>query len=221
MKLRRLSANSVWPSVLRKSRRRMNAAGQEMKRMGLSAKNMYVVPNNIVGQWKNIFSVMYPNAKLLCVAPKNFTPNKREKVLERIRDEEFDGIIILTDGFAPYPKEKPETERRLQMKTTKECPLLGKMPKRRTLPQLPDEFDKEYVVDVDTMTDRSFSLLRRSGYVILHRPYFAMCGSTHKKYTLNPHTKQGVNAAKVDSASISFCEFLELFENTDESRKDC
>lgn len=189
--------------------------------MGLSAKNMYVVPNNIVGQWKNIFSVMYPNAKLLCVAPKNFTPNKREKVLERIRDEEFDGIIILTDGFAPYPKEKPETERRLQMKTTKECPLLGKMPKRRTLPQLPDEFDKEYVVDVDTMTDRSFSLLRRSGYVILHRPYFAMCGSTHKKYTLNPHTKQGVNAAKVDSASISFCEFLELFENTDESRKDC
>lgn len=107
------------------------------------------------------------------------------------------------------------------MKTTKECPLLGKMPKRRILPQLPDEFNKEYVVDVDTMTDRSFSLLRRSGYVILHRPYFAMCGSTHKKYTLNPHTKQGVNAAKVDSASISFCEFLELFENTDESRKDC
>ena len=30
------------------------------------------------------------------------------------------------------------------MKTTKECPLLGKMPKRRILPQLPDEFDKEY-----------------------------------------------------------------------------
>ena len=75
------------------------------------------------------------------------------------------------------------------MKTTKECPLLGKMPKRRTLPQLPDEFDKEYVVDVDTMTDRSFSLLRRSGYVILHRPYFAMCGSTHKKES--PHKTRG------------------------------
>lgn len=64
------------------------------------------------------------------------------------------------------------------MKTTKECPLLGKMPKRRILPQLPDEFDKEYVVDVDTMTDRSFSLLRRSGYVILHRPYF-LCVVQH------------------------------------------
>ena len=33
----------------------MIAAGQEMKRMGLSTKNMYVVPNNIVGQWENIF----------------------------------------------------------------------------------------------------------------------------------------------------------------------
>ena len=95
------------------------------------------------------------------------------------------------------------------------------MLERKTLPQLPDEFDKEYVVDVDTMTDRSFSLLRRSGYVILHRPYFAMCGSTHKKYTLNPHTKQGVDAAEAGRAAISFCEFLELFENTDENRKNC
>ncbi len=64
----------------------MIAAGQEMKRMGLSTKNMYVVPNNIVGQWKNIFSVMYPNANLLCVDSKTFTPNKREEILARIRD---------------------------------------------------------------------------------------------------------------------------------------
>lgn len=106
------------------------------------------------------------------------------------------------------------------METTKECSLIEKMLEIKTLPQLPDEFDKEYVVDVDTMTERSFSLLRRSGYVILHRPYFAMCGSTHKKYTLNPHTKQGVDAAEADHASISFCEFLELFENAEENRKN-
>lgn len=84
----------------------MIAAGQEIKRMGLSAKNMYVVPNNIVGQWKKIFLVMYPNAKLLCVDPKNFTPNKREKVLERIRDEEFDGIIIAYSCFEQIPLSK-------------------------------------------------------------------------------------------------------------------
>lgn len=84
----------------------MIAAGQEMKRMRLSAKNMYVVPNNIVGQWENIFSLMYPNAKLLCVDPKNFTPNKRESVLERIRDEDFDGIIIAYSCFEQIPLSK-------------------------------------------------------------------------------------------------------------------
>lgn len=84
----------------------MIAAGQEMKRMGLSTKNMYVVPNNIVGQWKNIFSSMYPNAKLLCVDPKSFVPNKREVVLERIRDEDFDGIIIAYSCFEQIPISK-------------------------------------------------------------------------------------------------------------------
>lgn len=84
----------------------MIAAGQEMKRMGLSTKNMYVVPNNIVGQWKNIFLVMYPNAKLLCVDSKTFIPNKREEILERIRDEDFDGIIIAYSCFEQIPLSK-------------------------------------------------------------------------------------------------------------------
>ena len=84
----------------------MIAAGQEMKRMGLSAKNMYVVPNNIVGQWKKIFSIMYPNARLLCVDPKNFTPNKREAMLERIKNEDFDGIIIAYSCFEQIPLSK-------------------------------------------------------------------------------------------------------------------
>ena len=84
----------------------MVAAGQEMKRMGLSSKNMYVVPNNIVGQWKSTFAVMYPNAKLLCIDPKNFTPNKRQKVLERIRNEDFDGIIIAYSCFEQIPLSK-------------------------------------------------------------------------------------------------------------------
>lgn len=84
----------------------MIAAGQELRRMGLSNKNMYVVPNNIVGQWKNIFSSMYPNAKLLCVEPKSFTPNKREAILQRIRDEDFDGIIIAYSCFEQIPLSK-------------------------------------------------------------------------------------------------------------------
>ena len=81
----------------------MIAAGQELRRMGLSKKNMYVVPNNIVGQWKNIFCLMYPNAKLLCIEPKTFKPSKREEILARIRDEDFDGIIIAYSCFEMIP----------------------------------------------------------------------------------------------------------------------
>ena len=84
----------------------MIAAGQEMRRMGLSKKNMYVVPNNIVVQWRSIFMEMYPDAHLLCVTPNTFTPKKREYVLERIRDEEFDGIIIAYSCFERIPLSK-------------------------------------------------------------------------------------------------------------------
>lgn len=81
----------------------MIAAGMELRRMGLSKKNLYVVPNNIVGQWRDIFLSMYPAAKLLTVEPKSFTPSKREKMLEKIRDEEFDGIIMAYSCFEQIP----------------------------------------------------------------------------------------------------------------------
>lgn len=81
----------------------MIAAGMELLRMGLSKKNLYVVPNNLVGQWKSIFLEMYPQANLLCVEPRNFTPAKREGVLRAIRDTAFDGIIIAYSCFERIP----------------------------------------------------------------------------------------------------------------------
>ena len=77
----------------------MIAAGMELRRMGLSQKNLYVVPNNLVGQWRNIFLQLYPQAKLLCIEPKNFTPAKRDNMLMTIRDKDFDGIIMAYSCF--------------------------------------------------------------------------------------------------------------------------
>ncbi|MBR1797569.1 MAG: DEAD/DEAH box helicase family protein [Clostridiales bacterium] len=77
----------------------MIAAGQELKRMGLSSKNMYVVPNNIVDQWVKIFREMYPDARLLIVEPGSFKESKRKQVLKLIRDEDYDGIIIAHSCF--------------------------------------------------------------------------------------------------------------------------
>lgn len=81
----------------------MIAAGMELRRMGLSKKNLYVIPNNIVGQWQEIFLKMYPSAKLLIVEPKSFTPSKRSKMLVRMRDEDLDGIIIAYSCFEQIP----------------------------------------------------------------------------------------------------------------------
>ncbi len=61
----------------------MIAAGMKMRQTGLSKKNLYVVPNNIVGQWKNIFTAMYPGADILCVEPKGFTPPKEKEFLKQ------------------------------------------------------------------------------------------------------------------------------------------
>ncbi len=81
----------------------MIAAGMELRRMGLSEKNLYVVPNNIVGQWEQIFRQMYPQAKLLIVEPKNFTPGKRGNMLKKIRDGSFDGIVMSYSCFEQIP----------------------------------------------------------------------------------------------------------------------
>lgn len=97
----------------------MIAAGMELRRMGLSKKNMYVVPNNIVGQWKNIFSNMYPKAKILCVEPKSFRPSKRLEVLEKIRDEDFDGIIIAYSCFEQIPLSKSFYKKELEEEKNK------------------------------------------------------------------------------------------------------
>ena len=81
----------------------MVAAGMELRRMGLSKKNLYVVPNNIVGQWKKIYLSMYPNAKLKVVEPKDFLPSKREKVLRDIKNNDYDGVIMAYSCFDMIP----------------------------------------------------------------------------------------------------------------------
>ena len=93
--------------------------------------------------------------------------------------------------------------------TPKECSWLAKKLGVKILPPLSEKFDKYYVVDADTISQK---ILRNSGYTIRHRPYFNMKDSTHSKWQLNPHTKIGVDAAKNDDGSISFLEYLELIK---------
>ncbi len=78
----------------------------------------------------------------------------------------------------------------------------------RRLPRLSEEFDRDHVVAINTI---DFGILEASGYRLWHRPYFAMRGYTHKAYMLNPHTKNGVDAAPSGAEPIPFFEYLKLF----------
>jgi len=90
---------------------------------------------------------------------------------------------------------------------SEECAWLSDYYGVRILPSLSKEYDRDYVVDRDSVDG---VLLENSGYEITHRPYFGMKGYTHTKYTLNPHTKTGMDAARCDETSISFQEYLKL-----------
>lgn len=78
----------------------MIAAGEELKRIGASKKNMFVVPNNIIGQWKEIYADMYPNSNVLYVEPKVFTPAKKKETLIKMRDGNYDAIVICYSCFS-------------------------------------------------------------------------------------------------------------------------
>lgn len=83
---------------------------------------------------------------------------------------------------------------------------------KRILPPLPEEYDRDFIVDAGTIDEEIKALLVDSGYRIVHRPYFSMEGSTHKKWELNPHRKSVVDAAPVDAEAIPFYEFEALFD---------
>ncbi len=81
----------------------MIAAAQELRRMGLSDKNMFVVPNAIIGQWENDYKYLYPNARVLVVDKRNFGKAKREQTLLHMSSGDYDAIIIAASSFSMIP----------------------------------------------------------------------------------------------------------------------
>ncbi len=77
----------------------MICAGMELRRLGKSKKNLYVIPNNLITQWQSTFLKLYPNANILVVSEKNFAPKKRADTLSRIKNEDFDAILMTYSCF--------------------------------------------------------------------------------------------------------------------------
>ena len=81
----------------------MIAAGMESRRLGLSQKNLYVVPNHLTEQWGSDFLRLYPGANVLVATKKDFEPANRKKFCSRIATGDYDAIIIGHRQFERIP----------------------------------------------------------------------------------------------------------------------
>ncbi len=81
----------------------MIAAGMESKRLGLSQKNLYVVPNHLTEQWGSDFLRLYPGANILVATKKDFEPANRKRFCSRIATGDYDAVIIGHTQFEKIP----------------------------------------------------------------------------------------------------------------------
>ena len=71
--------------------------------MGLSQKNLYVVPNHLTEQWGADFLRLYPNANVLVATKKDFEPSNRKQFCSRIATGDYDAIVIGHSQFERVP----------------------------------------------------------------------------------------------------------------------
>ena len=79
----------------------------------------------------------------------------------------------------------------------------------KRLPELSEEYDRCFALHYD---ERAIMTLKTSKYDFIHTPGFAMKGLTRSKLLVNPHKKYAVDAAKIDAPTMTFDEFLKLFD---------
>ena len=96
----------------------MIASGMELLRMGISKKNLYVVPNNIISQWEADFNYLYPNSKssLLVTDSSDYSPSKINDTLEKIKNGHYTSIIMPQSSFDNLKMSKELEVKRLEKK---------------------------------------------------------------------------------------------------------
>ena len=88
----------------------MIAAAMEQKRLGLTQKSLFVVPNHLVDQWATDFLRLYPGANILAATKKDFEPVNRKKFCARIAAGDYDAVIIGHSQFEKIPLSKERQE---------------------------------------------------------------------------------------------------------------
>lgn len=72
----------------------MASIAMEMKRLGISRKPIFAVPNHLTLQWRSEFTRLYPASNVLAATPEDFSKDKRERLFSKMVTGNYDAIII-------------------------------------------------------------------------------------------------------------------------------
>ncbi|HUZ07486.1 MAG TPA: DEAD/DEAH box helicase family protein [Candidatus Paceibacterota bacterium] len=89
----------------------MVAAAMESRRLGLSGKPMFVVPNHMLGQFSTELLTLYPGANILAAGKEDFESQNRKKLFSRIATGNWDAVIVTHSGFERIPLSRETQER--------------------------------------------------------------------------------------------------------------
>jgi hypothetical protein len=85
-------------------------AGMESRRIGISRKNLHVVPNNMIQHWREEFKKAYPSANVLAVTERDFDSSlSRKRLFSRVAANGWDAVIVPHSQFDMLPI-SPERE---------------------------------------------------------------------------------------------------------------
>ncbi|MDH6310056.1 N12 class adenine-specific DNA methylase/predicted RNA methylase [Dysgonomonas sp. PFB1-18] len=90
----------------------MCCAAYEMKRLGQANKPMIIGLKANVHEIAATFKTAYPNAKILYPGKEDFTPQKRTKIFNEIKNNSWDAVILTHDQFGKIPQ-SPEMQQQI------------------------------------------------------------------------------------------------------------
>ena len=102
--IKQLGGGICWHEVGTGKTMIMCAGAYEMKRLGLVQKPMIIGLKANVHEIADTFRKAYPTAKVLYPGKEDFTPANRKEVFSKIKNNNWDCIIMTHDQFAKIPQ---------------------------------------------------------------------------------------------------------------------
>ncbi|OJU49175.1 MAG: DNA methylase, partial [Bacteroidales bacterium 45-6] len=93
----------------------MCCGAMEMKRLGLANKPMIIALKANVHEIAQTFCTAYPDAKVLYPGKEDFTPAKRARIFNEMKNNNWDAVIMTHEQFGMIPQ-SPEVQRDILQK---------------------------------------------------------------------------------------------------------